>query len=73
MRPLLSGTVPFSFSENSNVIAESHIRAAEIFPTTIRAKGIALAFFSYFLGAITYTTPAPTALRNMCVVSVISS
>jgi len=36
---------------------------AEIFPTTIRAKGIGLTFFSYFVGAITYTTPAPTAFR----------
>ncbi|KIW41719.1 uncharacterized protein PV06_07249 [Exophiala oligosperma] len=47
------------------VDAPSFVWAAEIFPTTIRAKGIALAFFSYFLGAITYTTPAPTALRNI--------
>lgn len=38
---------------------------AEIFPTTIRAKGLGLTFFSYFLGAITYTTPAPTAFKNI--------
>jgi hypothetical protein len=36
---------------------------SEIFPTTIRAKGIGLTFFSYFVGAITYTTPAPTAFK----------
>lgn len=38
---------------------------SEIFPTTIRAKGIGLAFFAYFLGAITYTAPAAVAFKNI--------
>ena len=43
----------------------SFVWASEVFPTTIRAKGISLAFFSYFVGAITYTTPAALAFKNM--------
>ena len=43
----------------------SFVWAAEIFPTTVRAKGIGLTFFAYFVGAITYTTPAALAFRNM--------
>ena len=39
--------------------------AAEIFPTTIRAKGLGIAFFGYFGGAITYTTPGAVAFRNI--------
>ncbi|KAL1899790.1 hypothetical protein Sste5346_002656 [Sporothrix stenoceras] len=39
--------------------------AAEIFPTVIRAKGIGLAFFSYFVGAVTYTEAASTAFREI--------
>jgi hypothetical protein len=38
---------------------------SEIFPTNIRAKGIGLAFFAYFLGAITYTAPAAVAFKNI--------
>jgi len=38
---------------------------SEIFPTTLRAKGIALGFTAYFVGAITYTTPAATAFKNI--------
>jgi hypothetical protein len=37
----------------------------EIFPTTIRAKGAGLTFFSYFVGAITYTTPGALAFKNI--------
>jgi len=47
------------------VDAPSFIWAAEIFPTTIRAKGIGLTLFAYFVGAITYTTPAALAFKNM--------
>lgn len=47
------------------VDAPSFIWCAEIFPTTIRAKGISLAFFAYFVGAITYTTPSALAFKNM--------
>lgn len=42
-----------------------YVFAGEIFPTTIRAKGIGLALFSYFVGAITYTTPGALAFRNI--------
>lgn len=42
-----------------------YVFASEIFPTTIRAKGIGLALFSYFVGAITYTTPGALAFRNI--------
>ncbi|EXJ84067.1 hypothetical protein A1O3_04734 [Capronia epimyces CBS 606.96] len=38
---------------------------SEVFPTTLRAKGLGLCFFTYFIGAITYTTPAPTAFKNI--------
>jgi hypothetical protein len=47
------------------VDSPSFIWAAEVFPTTIRAKGIGLTFFSYFVGSITYTTPAALAFKNM--------
>ena len=51
------------------VDAPSFIWASEIWPTTIRAKGISLTFFSYFVGGITYTTPSALAFRNMYVCS----
>lgn len=38
---------------------------AEIWPTTIRSKGIALAWFAYFVGAITYTAPSALAFRTI--------
>jgi hypothetical protein len=38
---------------------------SEIWPTNIRSKGIALSFFAYFVGALTYTTPAAVAFRNI--------
>ncbi|OAA55853.1 General substrate transporter [Niveomyces insectorum RCEF 264] len=41
------------------------VYVAEIFPTTLRAKGIALGFAAYFVGAITFTTPAATAARTI--------
>jgi hypothetical protein len=43
----------------------SFVWAAEVFPTTIRAKGIGLTFFAYFVGAITWTTPTALAFKNM--------
>lgn len=45
--------------------APSFVWCAEIFPTTIRSKGIGLAMFAYFVGFITFSTPAPLAFRNM--------
>lgn len=47
------------------VDAPSFVWSAEIFPTTIRAKGISLSLFAYFVGAITYTTPSALAFKNM--------
>lgn len=47
------------------VDAPSFVWAAEIFPTNIRAKGVSLALFAYFVGAITYTTPSVLAFKNM--------
>lgn len=47
------------------VDAPSFIFCAEIFPTTIRAKGISLCFFAYFVGAITYTSPSALAFKTM--------
>lgn len=38
---------------------------SEIFPTAIRPKGIGIAFFAYFVGAITYTAPAAVAFQNI--------
>ncbi|RDL36075.1 uncharacterized protein BP5553_06687 [Venustampulla echinocandica] len=43
----------------------SFVWAAEVFPTTIRAKGLGLTMFAYFVGAITYTTPAALAFKNI--------
>jgi MFS family permease len=41
------------------------VYASEIFPTPLRAKGIAISFSAYFLGAITFTTPAATAAQTI--------
>jgi len=43
----------------------SFVWAAEIFPTTVRAKGLGLTMFAYFVGAITFTTPSALAFKNM--------
>ncbi|KAK5074469.1 hypothetical protein LTR70_005771 [Exophiala xenobiotica] len=43
----------------------SFIWMAEIFPTNIRGRGIGLGFFSYFVGAITYSTPSALAFNNI--------
>lgn len=45
--------------------APSFVWAAEIFPTTIRAKGLGLTLFAYFVGTITYTTPGALAFKNI--------
>jgi MFS family permease len=47
------------------VDAPSFVWSAEIFPTTIRAKGLGLTLFAYFVGAITYTTPSALAFKNI--------
>jgi len=43
----------------------SFIWVSEILPTTIRAKGIGLSMFAYFVGFITFSAPGPTAFRNI--------
>ena len=47
------------------VDAPAVIWAAEVFPTNLRAKGVSLALFAFFVGAITFSTPAPVAFKNM--------
>lgn len=41
------------------------VYCAEILPTTFIAKGIALGFVAYFVGAITFTTPSATAFKSL--------
>lgn len=43
----------------------SFVWCAEIFPTTIRAKGMGLAMFAWFVGFITFATPGPQMFRTM--------
>lgn len=43
----------------------SFIYVAEVWPTAIRSKGIALGWFAYFMGTLTYTTPAALAFKNI--------
>ena len=47
------------------VDAPAVVWAAEVFPTNLRAKGMSMALFSFFVGAITFSTPAPVAFKNM--------
>ncbi|KAJ9604753.1 hypothetical protein H2200_010867 [Cladophialophora chaetospira] len=47
------------------VDAPALVWAAEIFPTNLRAKGVSLAVFTFFAGAITFSTPAPVAFKNI--------
>ncbi|RVX66768.1 hypothetical protein B0A52_08961 [Exophiala mesophila] len=45
--------------------APSFVWCAEIFPTNLRAKGIGLSMFAYFVGFITFSTPGPRAFREI--------
>jgi hypothetical protein len=47
------------------VEAPIFVWAAEIYPTTLRAKGIGFNFFAYSIGAIVWTAPAGVAFRDM--------
>lgn len=38
---------------------------SEIFPTTIRAKGLTISLFTYFVSTIAYTAPGPTAFAQV--------
>lgn len=41
------------------------VYCAEIFPTTYRAKGVALGLFVYYLSSIAFLTPAATAIAQI--------
>jgi hypothetical protein len=41
------------------------IYCAEIFPTTYRAKGLAMGLFVFYIGSIAFLTPAATAFANI--------
>lgn len=41
------------------------VYCAEIFPTTYRAKGVAMGLFVYYASSIAFLTPAPTAMANI--------
>jgi hypothetical protein len=41
------------------------VYCAEIFPTTYRAKGVALGLFVYYASSIAFLTPAATAMANI--------
>jgi hypothetical protein len=41
------------------------VYCSELWPTPLRSKGLAIAWFTYFVGAITYTAPAAVAFRNI--------
>lgn len=45
----------------------SYVWCAEIFPTTIRAKGMGIAMFVWFVGFITFCTPGAQSFRTMWV------
>ncbi|OQU95925.1 hypothetical protein CLAIMM_02080 [Cladophialophora immunda] len=45
--------------------APTFVWTAEIFPTAIRAKGVSIAICAYFVGTITFSTPAPVALQSI--------
>lgn len=63
--PLKSFEIPLKHSKCLD--APAFVWSAEIFPTNIRSKGVSLAIFSYFVGTITFSTPAPVALQSMYV------
>lgn len=45
--------------------APSFVWCSEIWPTTVRAKGIGLSMASYFIGFVTFSAPGPLAFKNM--------
>jgi hypothetical protein len=55
----------FVFFYGLFIDAASFIYSAEIYPTQIRAKGVALATSTYFLACITYVTPGATAIATI--------
>ncbi|KAK3074017.1 hypothetical protein LTR53_003913 [Teratosphaeriaceae sp. CCFEE 6253] len=55
----------FVFFYGFFIDAASFIYSSEIYPTNIRARGMALATFTYFAACITYVTPGATAVADI--------
>ncbi|KAK4574375.1 hypothetical protein LTR86_002137 [Recurvomyces mirabilis] len=55
----------FVFFYGFFIDAASFIYSSEIYPTNIRARGMAMATFTYFAACITYVTPGATAVANI--------
>ncbi|KAF2423403.1 general substrate transporter [Tothia fuscella] len=55
----------FVFFYGLFIDAASFIYSAEIYPTQIRAKGVALSTSTYFIACITYVTPGATAIATI--------
>jgi hypothetical protein len=52
-------------SRGRNVADQTFQWCSEAFPTTIRAKGLTIALFTYFAATVLYTAPAPKAFANI--------
>jgi len=55
----------FVFFYGFFIDAASFIYSSEIYPTNIRARGMAMATFTYFAACVTYVTPGATAIANI--------
>jgi MFS family permease len=55
----------FVFFYGLFIDAASFIYSSEIYPTHIRARGVAMATATYFIACITYVTPGATAIANI--------
>jgi predicted MFS family arabinose efflux permease len=55
----------FVFCYGLFIDAASFIYSSEIYPTQIRARGVALATATYFIACITYVTPGATAIATI--------
>ncbi|KAK5226846.1 hypothetical protein LTR47_004379 [Exophiala xenobiotica] len=55
----------YAFGVGMFIDPTQFVIVSEIFPTTIRAKGLTIALFTYFVTTILYTAGAPTAFANI--------
>ncbi|KAK4693657.1 hypothetical protein P7C71_g3784, partial [Lecanoromycetidae sp. Uapishka_2] len=55
----------FAFGVGFFLDPTQFVYVAEIFPTTIRAKGLTISLFTYFVATILYTAPGPKAFKNI--------
>jgi predicted MFS family arabinose efflux permease len=55
----------FVFFYGLFIDAASFIYSSEIYPTQIRARGVALATCTYFVACIAYVTPGATAIASI--------